>query len=309
VTVSATRRRASPSLRRGLRWTLAILLAIALLAAFSIRGSAIDATGIRGSADAVRLLASGIALAGAVVAALRASRSEAVGLGVAAATLALCVAGDLAVAAWWARVAPLSPAHLVAGSAAWSLAVLGLPILAGSLLLRIRAVDLAALPARPMGPTVAALVAGVLLYPALSVLQVGVDLLADVALGPSPGGSRLGWPGIRVAVMKEAFPASVSGQPLHLFVLLAVQLTLLEVLLHGVLRQAFLRWGALPFVVVTAVLAALVRLQTGVSLFAFGGSLVTGWLAARCGSVLPGIAFWTALFFGWISWGWLVPPG
>ena len=309
MTVAAARKRVSPSLRRGLRWTLAVLLAIAVLAAFAVRGSAAGASGIRGSVDAVRLFASGIALLGAVVAALRASRSEAVGLGIAALTLALCVAGDHAEMAWLERLALPSSHHFLAATAAWSIVVLGVPTVVGSLLLRIPAVDLVALPRRPLGPVVAALVAGVLLYPAISLLQVGVDLTAAALLGPSPGGTTLGWPGVRVASMREAFPASLSSQPLHLFLQLAVQLPLLEVLLHGVLRQAFLRWGAMPFVVVTAVVAALVRLRTGVDLFAFGGSLVTGWLAARCGSVFPGIAFWTALFFGWVFWGWLIPAG
>jgi hypothetical protein len=303
------RGRSSPSLRRGLRWTIAVVLAITVLAAFSVRGSAADESGVRSSLDAARLVAAGIAFAGAVVAALRASRSEAVGLAVAAGALALCVVCDHAVLAWYARLAPPAPAHFLAASAAWSVVVLGIPTVAGSLALRIPALDLLASPRRPLGPFVAALVAGVFLYPALSLLQVGVELAAAKVLGPSAGGTALGGPSVRVAAMREAFPASVTSQPLHLFLQVALQLPLLEVLLHGVLRQAFLRWGAMSFVVVTAVLAALVRLRTGLDLFAFGGSLVTGWLAARCGSVFPGIAFWTALYFGWVFWGWLIPAG
>jgi hypothetical protein len=74
------------------------------------------------------------------------------------------------------------------------------------------------------------------------------------------------------------------------------------VLIHGVLRQPFSRWGIVGFAVVTAVFAPLLFLQQGVSFFLFGGALVTGIVAARGGSVLPGFAFWMALFAGVALW-------
>jgi hypothetical protein len=298
---------AAPSLRRGLRWTIAVLAALVVLAAFAVRASAVGPTGVRASLDAVRGVAASIALAGALVAAKRASRSEAVGLGIAAGTLCLCIAGDHLEEAWLGG-GEAPGRRLLLASAGWSAVVLGIPAAVGALLLRIPAFDLLAFPRRPLGPLLAAVAAGVFLYPALSLLQSAVDWAAATSLGPSPGGTVLGWPGVRVAAMREAFPASSSDLPLHVFLQIAWQLPLLEVLLHGVLRQAFLRWGAMPFVVATATLAALVRLRTGVDLFAFAGSVLTGWLAARSGSVFPGIAFWPSLFLGWVLWGHLIPP-
>jgi hypothetical protein len=297
----------SPAARRGLRWAVVVALATLVLAALAVRGAAVGALGAGKSLDAVRLLAAAFAAGGAVVAARRASRSEAVGLGVAAGALALCVLGDvLARAALEGR--PATDARVAVVHGGWAVLAFGVPAAAGAVLLRIHPLDLLAAPARPLGPLVAAAVGGLLLYPALGILQGGADALAAAVLGPSPGGTSLGWPGVRVAAMKESFPASSANVPLRVFLDVALQLPLLELLTHGVLRQAFLRWGARPFVVVTAALAGVLRVRGNVDFFAFGGSLLTGWIAARSGSVVPGIVFWIALFAGWVFWGSLIPP-
>ncbi len=295
-----------PGIRRGLRWGLAIAIAVAALGAFTVRAGATGVAGLRESMDAARLVGAAILAVGAAVAATRASRSEAIGLGLATATLVLAVAADRAVLRWLPGGGDVARRLLLA-SGLWSLAVFAVPSAAGGFLLKIPPGDLLRPPTRPTGPLVAAVVAGLFLQPALSSLQTGVEWAGREVLGPTTAGPAPALPSLRAALLRGSFPGASHEAPLHVFLQIAVQLPLMEILLHGVLRQAFLRWGALPFVVGTAVLAALLRIQTGIDFTAFGGALVTGLLAARTGSVVPGFAFWTSLYLGWIAWTHVIP--
>ena len=83
---------------------------------------------------------------------------------------------------------------------------------------------------------------------------------------------------------------------------LCFSLPAVELLLHGVLRASFGRWGLLPFVVGTAFCAAILCVDTTVNYSVFVGALATGLLAARSGSVIPGFVFWQAVYVGAILW-------
>jgi hypothetical protein len=116
-------------------------------------------------------------------------------------------------------------------------------------------------------------------------------LLSTGSPAPTPP-----WPDLAHAALgREPFPES----PRFGFRGIALQLTLgfplLEALLHGVLRQAFGRWGAVPFVAGTAFLAPFFFMDRGMSFAAFGGAAVTGVFAARTASLVPALAFWSAV--------------
>lgn len=297
----------APAVRPAARWVVAIAISIAVLGAFAVRAGATGERGVRESLDSARIVAACLLAVGAALAAVRTSRHEAVGFALAAASLGLAVAADRVATRWLEGGGDVAQRVAIV-SAAWSLAVLALPSIAGSAMLSIPPSDLLRAPRRQTAAFVAAAVAGVFLFPALSFLDTGVDVAVREILGPTVAGPSPGWPSLRAALLRETLPGSSAAVPLHVFLQIGLQYPLMETFLHGVLRQAFLRWGSMPFVVGTALLSSLIAATTRIDLAAFGGMIVTGLFAARTGSVLPGFVFWTARYLGWVLWSRLLLP-
>ena len=165
--------------------------------------------------------------------------------------------------------------------------------------------DLLGPPRAPLRDFGVAIAAGLLLFPVLSLATNATQSAVDAWRG----GHNHPWRGVVHAMRTVPFIDVVSDETALLAVRLGLTLPLIEVLLHGVLRQTFSRWGIVGFAVGTAVLAPLLYLQNGVSFFLFGGAIATGIVAARGGSVVPGFAFWMALFAGIALWLEVLPKG
>ena len=300
-----------PAARRATRFSLAIGGAAFLLWALAVRArSGPKSEGPGAGMDEVRLIAAAICAVAALVAPRIASRVEAVGFWVAAAALVLSVLADHALFFAMARLSvPGAPERteqrMLALVALSAVVVLGGPLAFGAWRLRIPVTDLLRPPKPAVRPLALAAIGGVLAYPVLSVATFAVNALVDAWARTHTHP----WPGLRNALHADIVEGVVS-RPFHWIVLaLAIELPLLELLLHGVLRQALSRWGIVGFVVGTAILAPVVLLSGRMSFFLFGGCLATGFLAARSASVVPGFAFWASLAYGWIAWGWILPPG
>ncbi len=295
--------------RRVARWALATAVALLVLAAVSVRASPRLASG-----QEVRVIAAAICLFAALVAPRLGTRVEAAGFVVAALAL-LASAGIDALAVRSAAAAGRDGLgadavreRLLVAKAASGLLGLGVPIAVGLAWMRIPVPDLLRPPGRAAKPLLAALLMAVLLYPALMAFErLAGTALADLLAPPSASRLPL-WPGWKRVLGHEPFPSGGERPFAHAALTIGVQLPLLEILVHGVLRQAFHRWGALPFVVATAALASLLMTaSSNVSFAIFGAALVTGLFAARTGSVFPGVAFWLAFFVTSTAWARFLP--
>jgi hypothetical protein len=162
----------------------------------------------------------------------------------------------------------------------------------------IPAADLLGPSRAPLRDFATAVVAGLLLYPVFSLATNATH----AALDAWRGGHSHPWRGFGHAVRQAPLADVVSNEAALIALRLGLTFPLIELLLHGVLRQTFSRWGIVGFVVATAALAPLLFLQNHVSFFLFGGALVTGVVSARGGSAVPGFAFWMALFAGVAIW-------
>jgi hypothetical protein len=245
----------------------------------------------------VRWIAAGACLV-AAAAARRMSVVEAKGFVVAALAFAASVLVDVVgyrvsgslEGEWHARRA------LVRG--VQDLVAFGLPVVLGSWWIGIPAGDLLRPSVRPVRDFATAIVAGLLLFPVLSL----VTKATHAALDAWRGGHSHPWNGLLDAMRQTPLADQVTDEGALIAVRLGLTFPLLEVLLHGVLRQPFSRWGIVGFVTVTAVLAPPLLVQDRLSFFVFGGAVVTGIVAALGGSVVPGFAFWMALFGGVALW-------
>jgi hypothetical protein len=292
-----------PGARRAGTWGLAVAGALLLLAAVEA-STAPGAGGTRANRDAVRVLLAVPCLAGALVARRAGARPESVGFAVATAALLAAAAVDRLGTSWIvdgldgaarlrreAIVRILSPAI-----------VLGLPAAAGAVAMRIPFVDLW-LGRRPVGwAIVLGAALGLLCFPLVNAANVFGNAALREAMSSGVASGPRGWPPLASAFERELFPAAAATRATALAARLGVAFPLLEACLHGVLRQALSRWGVLPFAVGTAFLAPLLLMDVQMAFGIFGGTLVTGLLAARTASVLPGIAFWSALVLGQVLW-------
>lgn len=297
-----------PAVRRSTKFLLAIGGAALLLWAFAVRaratGGGSDPTA---GLDAVRWISAAACLIAASIAPRVGSRVEAVGFVVAAIALSLSVASDFIIEAILApsvgaEVKPRTADLVFALRVAWPVVVLGIPLLIGAGLLGTPAPDLLRQPSAGLRAIAAALVAGFAIYPVLAVATSAVNAGVDawVGLRQHP------WTGWEAALGAEIFEGVVDRPFRWVAVALAIEFPLLELLLHGVLRQALSRWGAMGFVMGTAILAPILLLSGQLSFFLFGGCIVTGLFAARTASVVPGFTFWIALVYGRIAWRYLL---
>src|SRR5439155_448615 len=164
-----------PGARRAARFSLAIGGAAFLLWALAVRArSGLGGEGLGAGMDEVRLFAAAICAVAALAAPRVASRVEAIGFLVAAATLVLSVVADHALVFAMGRLAtPGSPGkieqHMLGLKALSAVVVLGAPLAFGAVSLRIPAADLLRAPSPAVRPLALAAVGGVLAYPVLSV--------------------------------------------------------------------------------------------------------------------------------------------
>ena len=245
----------------------------------------------------VRWIAAGACLV-AALAARRMSTVEAKGFVVAGAALAASVLSDLGANAASRALGADWAAWRVPVRAAQDVLALGLPAVVGARWIGIPAGDLLRPSSRPVRDFGTAIVAGLLLFPLLSLITKATH----AGLDSFRGGHSHRWTGFADALRQAPLADQITGEGALIAVRLGLTYPLLEVLLHGVLRQPFSRWGLVGFVTVTAVLAPLLLVQDRLSFFLFGGALVTGVVAGRGGSVVPGFAFWLALFAGVALW-------
>ena len=298
-----------PGVRRATRFALVIIGAGFLLWALAVRArSGGRGAGPGAGADEVRWIAAAACAVAALIAPRVASRAEAIGFFVAALALAARIGADHLGSWAFRRISVLgaeqeNEERLLLLHAGWSLVVLGGPLVVGAWLLKTPAPDLLRPPGPAWKPMLLALAAGFALYPVLAVATTAVNALVDGWVGSH----AKPWPGWNGALHAEVIDADVARKFRWIALALAIELPLLEILLHGVLRQALSRWGVVGFVVGTAVLAPVVMISGTMSFFLFGGCIVTGLFAARTASIVPGFAFWTSLVYGWIAWGWILP--
>jgi hypothetical protein len=289
--------------RRGAAWALGIGAALLLLAAVEA-STAPEAGGLRASRDAVRLLLAFPLAVGALVAARAGARSEAIGLAVASAVLALAAVCDAFAARWIAagdgRSARLDRDVAYRFVVPWI--VLGLPGWVGARALRIPPLRVFGARTPSLRAFGVAAVLGVALFPLLNAASVYGNAALRAALVAGAPPDPRGWPSLANAIDRPFFPLTTPTRFLQLAARLAFFFPLAEACLHGVLRQAFLRWGRVPFVVGTAFLAVPLVMDGQTTFGVFGGMLVTGVLAATTGSSAPGLAFWYALFLGQVLW-------
>lgn len=154
-------------------------------------------------------------------------------------------------------------------------------------------------PPRPLWPAaLAAVVAAAVLFPLVCAADLhGRALVASAVGGVAPDASV-------AAVLDATAPGLPTDRGLLAsWLALAVVLPSLEVLLHGVVRRAAERVGRLPFVVATAVAAPVLLAPEAPAPGVYVAALVTGALARRTGSVLPGVVFWQALAAAETVWG------
>jgi hypothetical protein len=284
-----------------LRWILWIAVAALLVAAVGVRAADRLAEG-----QTARMVVAGACLVAAVAARRLGTRGETAGFCVAAMALLGTVAIDAIALVGLERVAREGGARAVEqrmllAHAATGLVAFLIPAVVGMLWMRIPTFDLLRLPERNAVRAFAiAVVAALLLHP---VLRAADELATNSirSLFSKSAAAPAVWPGWKAVLARET---SGGGSLAFATVALSLSIVLpmLEVLGHGVLRQAFHRWGAVPFVLATASLSSLLLLSGSVSYAVFGGSLVTGLLAARSGSIFPGVAFWLALWSSAALW-------
>lgn len=290
---------------RALRFAFAIAGAAAMLVALASETlDSLQGANPGVGAEHVRWIAAGGCLVAALVARRMSSTVEAKGFVVAALALALSVVADHLLLIVSKRLGTQWSAWLIPVHAAQDLLSLGVPIVVGVLWIGIPTGDLLRPSPAPLRDYGTVVLTGLLLFPLLSLATKATH----AGLDAWRGGHSHPWRGIADALRQTPFSDRVTHEGQLIALRLGLTLPLLEVLLHGVLRQSFGRWGIVGFAVGTAFLAPLLLVQNQLSFFLFGGALVTGIVAARGGSVVPGFAFWMALFAGIGLWMDLIPP-
>jgi hypothetical protein len=180
--------------------------------------------------------------------------------------------------------------------------VLGLPALVGARALRIPPLRVFGDRTPSLASFAVAAALGVALFPLLNAANVyGNAAVRAAMIAGSPHLPR-SWPPLSSVVDRSFFPFTTTTRFVQLAARLGLFFPLAEACLHGVLRQAFLRWGRVPFVVGTAFLAVPLVMDAQTTFGLFFGMLLTGLLSARTGSAAPGVAFWYALFAGQVLW-------
>jgi hypothetical protein len=289
---------------RAWRFAIAIAGAAAMLVALasetldSLQGGAPEVGG-----EHVRWIAAGACLVAALVARRMSSPVEAKGFIVAALALTLSVLADHGILVVAARLGERWDAWRLPLLAAQDLLALGVPIVVGVLWMGIPTADLLRPSPAPLRDYGTVIVSGLLLFPLLSLATKATH----AGLDAWRGGHSHPWMGFADALRQTPFSDRIAGEGPLIALRLGLTLPLIEVLLHGVLRQSFGRWGIVGFAVGTAFLAPLLFVQNQLSFFLYGGAIVTGIVAGRGGSVVPGFAFWMALFAGIGLWMDLIP--
>lgn len=294
-------------------WALAILLATGALVALGVRARVVAADGsLRPAMDETRALLIAVFVVAALVARRRASRAEAIGFALMAGALMVSVAIDAAMYAARPTVDAVGAVSIQPAVERWALlwrlatlvASFLLPAFLGASLLGVQPLDLLQ-PPEPVGrPIAVAALAGLLLWPTVAWFHAYAS--ASVATAASWWNDAVvatpGFVPLEAATRTSLLVDQVQDPFAIVALLVGLQLPALELLLHGTLRQSFNRWGIVPCVVGTAVLAPVLVMSAGLTFGLFPACLATGLLAARSGSVVPGFVFWQALYIGRIGW-------